>query len=127
MAAGAGDVRGTSGIDGRLYFGLPNAPDLSSMAIEVKGGKNVGIKEVRELRGVLDSDVALLAGLIVMEPFGSTKERNIKRFMAEAGDLNVMGVKYSRMQLLTIPEMLEGSRFHTPGVAGRGLAQPSMI
>ena len=115
------------GIDGRLYFGLPNNRDLCSMAIEVKGGKNVGIKEVRELRGVLDGDVALLAGLIVMEPFGPTKERNIKRFMAEAGDLNVMGVKYSRMQLLTVPEILEGKRFHTPGVAGRGLAQPVML
>ena len=51
------------GIDGRLYFGLPNNRDLSSMAIEVKGGKNVGIKEVRELRGVLDNDVACWQGL----------------------------------------------------------------
>ena len=115
------------GIDGRLYFGLPNNRDLSSMAIEVKGGKNVGIKEVRELSGVLGNDVALLAGLIVMEPPGPTKERNFKREMLKAGDLNVMGVKYARMQLLTVPEILEGKRFHTPGVVGRGLAQPVML
>ena len=29
------------GIDGRLYFVVPGAQDLQSMAIEVKGGKNV--------------------------------------------------------------------------------------
>ena len=115
------------GIDGRLYFGLPNERDLSSMAIEVKGGRNVGIKDVRELRGVLDSDEAKMAGLIVMHPFGPTKERNIRRFMADAGDMDVMGVKYHRMQVLTVAEILGGKRFHTPSVAGRGLAQPALL
>ena len=115
------------GIDGRLYYALPNTKDLASMAIEVKGGKNVGIREVRELSGVLDNDEALLAGLIILDPFGPTKERNIRRFMAEKGDLDVMGVKYPRMQLLTVAEILEGKRFNTPGVAGRGLGQPNLI
>ena len=115
------------GIDGRLYFGLPDARDLSSMAIEVKGGKNVGIKEVRELRGVLSNDQALMAGLIVLDPFGPTKERNIRRFMADAGDMDVMGIKYPRMQLLTVAEILDDKRFHTPSVAGRGLAQPALL
>ena len=32
-------------IDGRLYFGLPDARDLSNMAIQVKGRKNVCIKD----------------------------------------------------------------------------------
>ena len=115
------------GIDGRLYFGLPDSKDLLSMAIEVKGGRNVGIKEVRELRGVLDNDQAVMAGLIVLDPFGQTKERNVRRFMADAGDLDVMGVKYARMQVLTVADILEGKRFHTPGVAGRGLAQPALL
>ena len=115
------------GIDGRLYFGQPDSKDLSSMAIEVKGGRNVGIKDVRELRGVLDNDEALMAGLIILEQFGETKARNIRRFMAEAGDLDVSGVKYARMQLLTVAEILDNKRFHTPGVAGRGLAQPALL
>jgi len=29
--------------------------------------------------------------------------------------------------LLTVAEILENKRFHTPGVAGRGLAQPNLI
>ncbi len=115
------------GIDGRLYFSLPNDRDLSSMAIEVKGGRNVGIKDVRELRGVLDNDDAKMAGLVVMHPFGQTKERNIRRFMANAGDMDVMGVKYPRLQALTVEEILDGKKFHTPSVAGRGLAQPNLI
>ena len=114
------------GIDGRLYFGLPEARDLSSMAIEVKGGKNVGVNVIRELRGVLDGDVALMAGLIVMEPLGSTKARNFHKFMADAGDLDVLGIKYPRMQLLTVAEILEGKRFLTPSVAGKGVAAPTL-
>ena len=107
------------GIDGRLYFGLPNERDLQSMAIEVKGGKNVGINAARELRGVLDNDQAFMAGLIVLEPLGVQKSRNFRKFMASAGDLDVLGVKYARMQMLTVTEILEGKRFHTPGAVGR--------
>ncbi len=46
------------GIDGRLYFAMPNVDDLQSMAMEVKGGKNVGIATRRALRGVLENDAA---------------------------------------------------------------------
>ena len=118
------------GIDGRLYFAMPTEHglgghgDLQSMAIEVKGGKNVSISDLRALRGVLDNDRAVMAGLIVMEPLGPTQERNFHRFMADAGDLDILGMKYARMQMLTVPEILEGKRFATPGAVGRGLAQP---
>ena len=114
------------GVDGRLYFGLPGKRDLESMAIEVKGGKNVSIESLRALAGVLDNDAALMAGFIVMEPLGVTKDRNFIRFMAEKGDLEVTGAQYPRMQMLTVQEILDGKRFNTPGVAGRGLAQPTL-
>ena len=52
--------------------------------------------------------------------------RNFRRFMDEAGDMDVMGVKYSRMQMLSVPEILEGKRFVTPSVVGRGLAEPRL-
>ena len=114
------------GIDGRLYFAMPGKNDLQSMVIEVKGGKNVSIADVRALRGVLDTNTALMAGLIVMDRPGPTKERNFKRFMAEASDLTVMGTQYPRMQLLTVGEILDGQRFVTPSVAGRGSGQESL-
>ena len=114
------------GIDGRLYFSIPDERDLQSMAIEVKGGRNVNITALRALKGVLDNDAALMAGLIIMEPLGEVKERNFRQFMGGAGDWVIDGIDYARMQILTIAGILEGKRFHTPSVAGRGIAQPSL-
>ena len=112
------------GVDGRLYFAMASERDLQSMAIEVKGGKSVSIESLRALRGVLDNDVAVMAGLIIMEPLGTTKERNFRRFMADAGDYAVSGIPYPRMQILTVEQILGGATFFTPGVSGRGLEQP---
>ena len=109
---------GDGGIDGRLYFAVPGERDLQSLVIEVKGGKNVGINVLRSLLGVLDNNDALMAGLIIMEPLGETKALNFNRFMAEAGDLEVLGIPYPRMQMLTVAEIVEGKRFNTPSVAG---------
>ena len=112
------------GIDGRLYFAIPNEPDLQSMVIEVKGGARTTIRDVRALHSVLERDPALLAGLIVMNPPGVRQRANFEREMAQAGDLEIMGARYPRMQLLTVAEILDGRRFNTPGVAGRRLPQP---
>ena len=77
------------GIDGRVYFAVPHAQDLRSMVIEVKGGANPSIRDLRALKGVLDYDNALMAGLIIMEPLGTTKARNFARFIGRrnAGNL----------------------------------------
>jgi len=115
------------GIDGRLYFSMPNERDLQSMVIEVKGGKNINPTVLRDLRGVLERDQALMAGLIVMEDLGERKTKNFRREMGDARDINVNGVLYPRMQMLSVPEILTGKRFLTPSVArGRTVAQPSL-
>ena len=67
------------GVDGRVYFTVPHAQELQSMVIEVKGGVNVGINVLRELKGVSDYDSALMAGLIIMEPLGTVKARNFAK------------------------------------------------
>ncbi len=122
---------GDGGIDGRLYFALPQQDaerrdPLRSMVLEVKGGRNVGIAIVRDLRGVLERDEAEMAGLIVMDEPGPTKRKNFGREMASAGDLEVFGVRYPRMQLLTVDEILEGKRFHTPSAVGRAIGQEAL-
>ena len=114
------------GVDGRVYFDVPHAEDLQSMVIEVKGGANVGINVMRELKAVLDYDTALMAGLIVMNPLGQTKARNFNRFMAVAGTLEILGIEYPRMQLLAVEQILEGERFKTPTVAGRHDPNPRL-
>ena len=68
------------GVDGRIYFGLTDMPDLQSMVVEVKGGKHVTVQALRALRGVLDSEDALMAGLIIMQPLGKVQERNFRKF-----------------------------------------------
>ncbi len=115
------------GIDGRLYFDMPDRDDLQSMVVEVKGGKNVGIGIVRDLRGVLERETAQMAGLIVMDELGDVKARNFAKEMAQAGDLEVRGMPYPRMQMLTVQDILDGKRFLTPSVArGKGLRQPNL-
>ena len=111
------------GIDGRLYFALHGFTDLRSMVIEVKGGESVGIDVIRGLRGVLEREEAEMAGLIVMNPPGSRQAENFAREMAAAGDLDVLGVSYPRMQILTVAEILDGKRFRTPNVAASGIKQ----
>ncbi len=107
------------GIDGRLYFPHPDYEELQSMIIEVKGGANVSIAHVRALRGVLDNDDALMAGLIIMRKLGPVKERNFKQFMAEAGDMEIYGRPYPKMQMRTVQEILDGKGFYTPGATGK--------
>ena len=96
------------------------------MVVEVKGGANVPVTALRALKGVLDYDTALMAGLITMNPLKDTQARNFNRFMAEAGTLEILGLEYPRMQILSVGEILEGKRFETPTVAGRHEPQPRM-
>ena len=114
------------GVDGRVYFAVPHAQELQSMVIEVKGGANVPVTALRALKGVLDYDTALMAGLITMHPIKDTQARNFARFMAEAGTLAILGIEYPRMQILSVGEILEGKRFQTPTVSGRHMLEPRM-
>ena len=114
------------GIDGRVYFAVPHAQELQSMVIEVKGGANVPVTALRALKGVLDYDTALMAGLITMRPIRDTQARNFKRFMADAGTLEILGIEYPRMQILSVGEILQGKRFHTPTVSGRHMLEPGI-
>lgn len=113
------------GIDGRLYFAVPEEQSLQSMVISVKGGKP-NIADVRDLRGVLERDTALMAGLIVLDPPSERQAKNFEREMAAAGTLNILGIEYPRMQLLDVDSLLEGQRFHTPSVAGKDLLEPQL-
>ena len=117
------------GIDGRLYFDIPDERDLQSMVIEVKGGKNVTIADLRALHSVLEREEALMAGLIIMEPLGERKMNNFQKLAAEAGDMDVPGSArlYPRIQILSVPEILEGTRFHTPTPMGRAESPQKQI
>ena len=111
------------GIDGRLYFDVPSEREFQSMVIEVKGGKHVTIADLRALHSVLEREEALMAGLIIMHPLGDTKRRNFARLIGEAGDIEIHGIQYSRVQILTVEDIFAGRRFVTPGAVARGSSQ----
>ena len=103
-------------LDGRIYFRIPGERDLQSMVVEVKGGRNVNVVDWRSLKEALSMESVLLAGLIVMEPLGGAKSRNFHREAMDLKPLNVLGIDYPRMQILTVGEILDGERFHIPTV-----------
>ncbi len=114
------------GIDGRVYFAIPDSRELQSMVVEVKGGATVNITDLRALKGVLDNDEALMAGLITMEPLGDVKGRNFTKFMGVAGTLDIMGIEYPKMQILSVGEILDGKQFRTPTISGRHMLEPRL-
>lgn len=107
------------GIDGRLYFNVYGEQELQSMILEVKGGKTVNINVLRELEGVLATDSAVMGGLIVLHPFSETKRRNFAAFMGDVGDVELNGLTFSKLQVLTVEQILNGERFKTPWVFGK--------
>ena len=117
------------GIDGRLYFDLPGEQELQSMVLEVKGGVNVTIADLRALHSVLEREEALMAGLIIMEPLGERKMNNFLKLAAEAGDLDVpdSARQYPLIQILSVPEILEGKRFNTPTPMGKAQSPQSKL
>ena len=97
------------------------------MVIQVKGGKNVSVKDLRDPRGVLQADEALMAGSIVMRALGVRQQRTCDKLMAEAGTLDAIRIKSPRMQMLTVEEIFDERRFRTPTVAGRHEPQPVLL
>ncbi|MBM3563250.1 MAG: site-specific DNA-methyltransferase [Alphaproteobacteria bacterium] len=110
---------GDKGIDGRMYF--ETKAGLKAMVLSVKGG-NIRPTDVRDLRGVLERehDTAMAGFLCLKEPTKAMKEE-----AATAGQYEYAGVKYDRLQLLTVKDILEGKReFHTPTKMGSRIASP---
>jgi DNA modification methylase len=100
------------GIDGKILFrDDPKAARPEQIIIQVKGGKT-GVKDVRDLRGVLDREKAAIGILISLQPPTSPME-------TEAGSAGfyehkVNKLKYPRIQLRTVKELMEGKGIERP-------------
>ena len=95
------------GIDGRLYFHDDNTGKSKQIIFSVKGGRNVGVSEVRDLIGVLEREKAEIGVYVSFaDPTGP-----MKREAAEAGFYTSSdGSRYPRVQLLTIRDLIEGGQ-----------------
>ena len=95
---------------GRLNFHEATGGDTRQIIFSVKGGRNIGVAEIRDLLGVLERERA--ATLIWPRVYISFAEptRPMRREAAEAGFyISADGSRYPRLQLLTIQGLLDGT------------------
>ncbi|HTX20882.1 MAG TPA: DNA methyltransferase [Candidatus Aquilonibacter sp.] len=100
------------GIDGKILF----RDDLTvakpeQIIIQVKGGKT-GVKDVRDLRGVLDREQAAIGVLISLQP--PTREMQAEAASAGFYEHKLNRQKYPRLQLRTVKELMDGKGIERP-------------
>ena len=99
------------GIDGRLYL-TDRGGETRSVILSVKGG-HVTASHVRDLRGVIERDDAVIGVFVTLEP----PTGPMKKEAAEAGfwqTKSLAGTKHPRLQILTIEDLLKGKRIDMP-------------
>jgi len=100
------------GIDGKILFRDDlNASKPEQIIIQVKGGKT-GVKDVRDLRGVLDREKAAMGVLISLQP--PTKEMVTEAVSTGFYEHKMNRQKYPRLQLRTVRELMDGKGIERP-------------
>jgi hypothetical protein len=104
------------GIDGRLYFhdeADSKKGATKQIILSVKSGK-VSVKDLRDLRGVVEREKAQIGVLICMEK----PTRDMRRESASAGFYKSHWKTHQKLQILTIEELLAGHKIDYPDIAG---------
>ena len=100
------------GIDGKILFrDDPNATKPEQIIIQVKGGKT-GVKDVRDLRGVLDREKAAIGVLISLQD--STGPMDAEAASVGFYEHKTNKQKFPRLQLRTVKELMEGKGIQRP-------------
>ncbi|MCK4623779.1 MAG: restriction endonuclease [Phycisphaerae bacterium] len=98
------------GIDGRLYFhDEPDGGKTKQVIFSVKAGKAT-VSHVRDLRGVVEREKAEIGVLICM----SKPTKAMRTEAASAGFYKSPWGNHSRLQILTIAELMGGKRVDFP-------------
>jgi DNA modification methylase len=110
-ARGTEEKKGADqGIDGRLYFHDEAAGGKTKQVVfSVKGGHS-GVKDVRDLRGVVEREQAEIGVLITLQE----PTQPMRTEAAGTGFYQSAWGKHPRLQILTIAELLEGKRIDMP-------------
>ena len=107
------------GVDGRIYFPAEKDNNLKAMKLQVKGGATVNIESLRALAGIIDEEDYPMGGFITQKTLGRMQKRNFLDFCRTKRDVEIGGVSYPRLQILSVKEIFESKRFNTPLVRGR--------
>jgi site-specific DNA-methyltransferase (adenine-specific) len=98
------------GIDGFIYF-KPDGKTTEKAIVSVKGGKNVGVTMVRELKAIIDREKAPIGVFISLaEPTSEMKKEAAAAGLYDCGHK----AKYPRLQLFTIEELFAGKKPDIP-------------
>lgn len=97
------------GIDGRLFFHDEENGSTKQIILSVKSG-HVSVRDVRDLRGVINREKAEIGVLITLED--ATKPMLVEA--ASADFYKSPWGDHSRLQILTIAELLGGKRIDYP-------------
>ena len=103
-----------SGIDGLIYFSdwedtktKKGKPIIKKIIISVKGGKNINASMIRDLIGTMNNNKAEIGIFITL----TNPTQPMIKEAAKAGFYNAgNGQKYAKIQILTIEELLIGSK-----------------
>ena len=93
------------GIDGRLYFHDEPGGKTKQIILSVKSG-NVTVRDIRDLRGVLDREQAEIGVLITLEE----PTKPMQGEAASAGFYKTPYGNHPRLQILTVGELLTVGR-----------------
>jgi len=100
------------GIDGKILFrDDPKSTKLEQLIIQVKGGKT-SVKDVRDLRGVLDREKAAIGILISLQPPTAPMETEAASVGFYEHKTNKQ--KFPRLQLRTVKELMEDKGIERP-------------
>jgi adenine specific DNA methylase Mod len=102
----AGKKKGADGgIDGLIYF-RSDAKTTERAVVSVKGGDNVGVPMIRDLKGVMDREKAPIGVFLTLAP----ATRPMETEAASAGFYELGGRRYPRLQIITIEQALAGKK-----------------
>jgi site-specific DNA-methyltransferase (adenine-specific) len=106
----AGKKKGAdSGVDGMIYF-KSDSKTTERAIVSVKGGDNVNVSMIRDLKGVLAREKAPVGIFITLAPI--TKPMVTEA--ASAGFFDCDFGKYERVQVFTVAELLKGAKPKLP-------------
>jgi adenine specific DNA methylase Mod len=99
------------GIDGLIYFKI-NSQMTERAIVSVKGGENINVGMVRDLKGVLERQKAPIGIFITL----SKPSQPMITEAASAGFFECDQGKFERVQILSVSELLNGVRPRLPVV-----------
>ncbi len=95
-----------SGIDGLIFF-HDDKSGAKKIVVSVKGGENVNVTMVRDLKGVVDREKASMGFFVTLaEPTRPMREEAVS---AGFYDATRFGSEYPKLQILTIEGLMNGT------------------